>query len=263
MADNRPIGVFDSGVGGLSVLKILKKELPSENFIYFGDTARIPYGEKTSEQLIIYAREILDWYKSIDVKMTLMACNSSSATSLDTVKPYYDYEIMGLISPTARFIANSCFKRIGIMATSATIKSQAYKKNIIKHNSNIEVFQMPCPGLVEIVENGLISTSQAIETVKSFLIPLINNNVDKIVLGCTHYPYLTDLINQITMKDDLLINPAEYLVNEAKNYLKSNNMLSVQTVGDTKYYVSSNPEKFNQTGKIFLKEDINAQILYL
>jgi glutamate racemase len=259
MSDSRPIAVFDSGVGGLSVLKKLMEKLPNEKYIYFGDTARIPYGEKTKEQLISYAREILDWYENLNVKLALMACNTSSATSLEEVRPDYNFEIMGLIAPTANFIAENNFKKIGIMATSATVKSHAYKNAILKLNPNAEVFETACPGLVEFVENGEYKSKKVEETVKIFTEKLLEQGAEKIVLGCTHYPYLRETITRIT--GDILIDPAEFIVDSAKDYLEKNNLFNNELNVKNSFYVSSNPNIFEKTGKLFLEREINASLI--
>lgn len=261
MSDRRPIAVFDSGVGGLSVLKKLIDKLPNEKYIYFGDTARIPYGEKTKEQLISYTREILDWYQSLDVKLALMACNTSSATSLEEVKPNYNFEIMGLIYPTAYFAAKNNFKKVGIMATSATVKSHAYKNAILKFNQNVEVFEVACPGLVELVENGEYNSKKVFEAVKIFADDLLKQGVEQIILGCTHYPYLKEIITQIT--GDILIDPAEFMANSAKNHLEENNLLNNSSETNISFYVSSNPAVFNKAGKTFLGKEISATLIDL
>ena len=261
MSDSRPIAVFDSGVGGLSVLKKLLEKLPDENYIYFGDTARIPYGEKSKEQLISYAREILDWYGSLDVKLALMACNTSSATSLDIVKSDYTFEIMGLIYPTASYIAENNFKKIGVIATSATVKSHAYKNAILKLNPQAEIYETACPGLVEIVERGEYNSKKAYEAVKVYIEPLLEQGIEKIVLGCTHYHYLRAVINEVTLNSEMLIDPAEFMVKSAKNYLDENNLVNHSQPCNSQFYVSSNPAIFEQTGKIFLEREIKADLL--
>jgi glutamate racemase len=266
MNDNRPIGVFDSGVGGLTVLKKLVQEMPNEDYIYFGDTARVPYGEKTKDQLIGFSREILDWYKKNNVKMVLMACNTSSSVALDAVKNDYDFPILGLIRPAAEYTAKLEMKRIGIIATSATIKSNAYKTAINNIDPDKEIFQVPCPGLVEIVESGKVDSQESIELVSKYIKPLIENKAEKIILGCTHYPYFSDIINKLTNKTDILIDPGTYITIAAKeklNKIGTNN----SSKGSIQYFVSSNPEIFVQVGHKFFNDckqakEINHNIYY-
>ncbi|MDD3012172.1 MAG: glutamate racemase [Candidatus Gastranaerophilales bacterium] len=256
---NRPIGVFDSGVGGLTVLKKLTAEMPEENYIYFGDTARVPYGEKSKEQLLGFGREILDWYKKNDVKMVLMACNTSSSVILDIVQKEYDFPVLGLIKPTAQYIASLDVKKIGLIATSATVKSNAYQRAINKLDSSMEVYQIPCPGLVEIVESGKINEKESRVIISKYITPLIEKNVEKIILGCTHYPYFENIIFEITHNNGLIIDPGEYLVSAAKEKLNEMNLNNTSGVESRKYYVSSNPEKFVSVGSKFFSDCKKAE----
>jgi glutamate racemase len=256
---NRPIGIFDSGVGGLTVLKKMAAALPCENYIYFGDTARVPYGEKTPEQLLQFGVEILNWFKSKNTKAVLMACNTSSAVTLDLVKDRYDFPIFGLIQPTARYIAESDLKNVGIIATSATIRSNAYSKAILNLNNNKNVFEMACPGLVEIVESGNINAKEAENLVKKYIQPLLEQNAEKIVLGCTHYPFLAQVINRITSRNDILIDPADYLVQVVVNELKKQKLINETDSGSRNYYVSANPDQFAQVGHMFYPDCTNAK----
>lgn len=258
MNDNRPIGVFDSGVGGLTVLKRLVNVLPDEDYIYFGDTARVPYGEKTKDQLIGFSREILDWYKKNNVKMVLMACNTSSSVALDVVKDEYDFPVLGLIKPTAEYTAKLNINRIGVIATSATVKSNAYKSAINAVDPNKEVFQVPCPGLVEIVESGNVDSFESKELISRYILPLVDNNVEKIILGCTHYPYFSNLIYKLTGDEKILIDPGAYLVKTAKEKLNEVGF-NGSNKGSRKYFVSSNPDMFVQAGSKFFEDCQKAE----
>lgn len=260
MQSNKPIGIFDSGVGGLSVLGELKKLLPNENFIYFGDSANVPYGEKTPEELIFFSRNILNYFKSQDVKMVLMACNTSSAVTLGIVKAEYDFPVLGLIEPTAKFLADKKISNIGIIATSATIKSDAYKNLILKYSPDKNIYQMACPGLVELVESEKIYTKEAKELVKTYIEPLMEKNIEKLVLGCTHYPFLGELIIDLTKNNDILINPAEYLAKEAFELLKQAKNLN-NNGGNIDFYTSKNPQEFVNVGQKLFQELNIAQLL--
>lgn len=256
---NNPIGVFDSGVGGLTVLKKLSEELPSENFIYFGDTARVPYGEKSKEELFIIVREILDWYKSKNVKAVVMACNTSSAIVLDDIQGDYDFPVFGMIQPTVEYIGYSNAKAVGVLSTTATANSKAYSKAIHKINPNIKVIETPCPGLVEIVEGNKINTYEAKKLVIKYVIPLVENSVEKIILGCTHYPYLRGIIKDITGDNEMLINPADYLIQKLEEDLMLLDLLNDSDKGIIEYYVSSNPDMFEQVGQNFFKDCKNVK----
>ncbi len=249
--ENRPIGIFDSGVGGLSVLKKLAKEMPFEEYIYFGDTARVPYGEKTPEQLYSFVKDILDFFKSKNTKAVLMACNTSSAIVLEKIKNEYDFLILGLIEPTAKYIAGIEADNIGLMATSATVKSDAYAKAIHKLAPDKEVISVPCKGLVEIVEADMVHSNESKNLTKSYLKPLLDKNSQKLILGCTHYPFLIPVIDEITERPEMLIDPADFLVKEAYTQLAARNLLKTKGLGEIQYYVSSNPQGFLRTGRKF------------
>lgn len=247
------IGVFDSGVGGLTVLKRLKEAMPDEDYIYFGDTARVPYGNKTKEQLLDFGRNILDFFKEKRVKAVVIACNTSSAVTYETLKNEYDFELFSLILPTAKVVADGQYSKIGVMATLATINSHAYKNEIGKITNKTEVLEVACPKLVEIVEKGQIESSETIVTLKEYLTPLMMANVEKIILGCTHYPFLKDKINTITQRKIGLIDPAEALTIYVKEFLSQKFLLNSNNNGKIKYYVSSNPEQFQKNGSLFLE----------
>lgn len=259
---NRPIGVFDSGVGGLTVLKRLTQEMSNENFIYFGDTARVPYGEKTPEQLLMYSKEILNWLDKHNVKAVVMACNTSSAITYELLKDKYKFPVLGLIHPTADYISSLNLSKVGVIATSATVNSKAYSKAIIKQKSDLSIYEVACPGFVEIVESGDIDSKNSKQFIKKSLDSLIKKNVDKIVLGCTHYPYLVGVINDLIKKPDILIDPAYHLVSKLQEILETNNLRSKQNVkGEVAYYVSSSPSDFVNAAKNFYPECNNAHLL--
>lgn len=260
MSKNKPIGIFDSGVGGLTVLKKLAAALPGEDYLYFGDTARVPYGEKTREQLIEFVVEILNWYKYKNAKAVLMACNTSSAVVLPYIKDNYDFPVFGLIQPTAQYISNLNIKKIGIIATSATIKSKAYSKAILNYNSDKEIYEIACPGLVEIVESNKINTSESKVLINNYINPLLEKGIEKIILGCTHYPYLKDVIVQLSGNPDLLVDPADYLVKEVQDKFKKLDLLGSSDCGTRKYFVSANPDKFVEVGNNFYSDCIKAEL---
>ncbi len=251
---NAPIGLFDSGVGGLTVLKYLINLLPKENYIYFGDTLRVPYGEKTKDELFSFVTEILNWFKSHNVKIVLMACNTSSAVVLEEIKDNYDFPILGLIEPTAEHIAGLDADKIGVIATSATIKSKAYSQQIIKLSPLKEVYEIACPGLVEIVENDITHTEQAYKKVFKYINPLIEDQVEKIILGCTHYPYLEEIINKFTKSPNMLVDPAQHLTEQLIHKLKELDLLNNSSNSYRKYYVSTAPDKFVKAGQRFLAD---------
>ena len=246
--NNSPIGFFDSGVGGLSVYARFKEVLPNENTIYFGDLKNLPYGNKTQEQLIGFARNILDFFKTKNVKAVLIACNTSSALAYEAIKDEYDFKIYPIIQSCAKIISTMGYNKIGVFATEGTVKSNAYKSEILKYNPNITVNEVACPNWVSIVEgvNSSINIKQDIET---HMKEMLSFNPDKIVLGCTHYPYLMEYLTKYASKE-IFIDPADIFVNYAKEDLK-NILNSSNTLGYEEFYVSASPELFIKNSQLF------------
>lgn len=252
--NKNPIGIFDSGVGGLTVLKKLEMELPGENYLYFGDTARVPYGEKTPEQLHSYVREIMEWFKRNNVKAVVMACNTSSAVVYESIKDDYDFPIFSLIEPTANYVAYLDAEKIGVLATTATVNSKAYVNSIKAKNPAVEVIQTACPGLVEIVESNKIETQEAKRLIIKYVTPMQEKGVAKIILGCTHYPFLRDVINDVTGDKDLLVDPARHLAEDVADKLMQLELLNTDKCGYRHFFASSNTEMFREAGRRFYPE---------
>lgn len=246
-----PIAFFDSGVGGLTVYSKFKKLLPNENCIYFGDLKHLPYGNKTKEELITYSRNIFNFFQSKDVKAVVMACNTSSAATYSTVSKEYGFKIYPIIQSCASIIAKLPITKLGIFATQSTISSGVYESEINKYNPDVKVFSQSCPEWVNIVETTTQNEPDKIEIIKSDLEKMLENNPDKIVLGCTHYPYLLDVLSKFSSRD-LYIDPAEYFVEYIKEDLGINDLLNAQTTqGSEEFYVSANPEQFELSAKMF------------
>ncbi|MCQ2754853.1 MAG: glutamate racemase, partial [bacterium] len=249
----RDIGFFDSGVGGLSVYSRFKKFLPSENTIYFGDTKNLPYGNKSKEELIGFARNILDFFKSKNVKAVVIACNTSSALAYEAIKDDYVFPIYPIIQSCAKVIACENYSRIGVFATQGTVNAGAYKKEICNYNKNIQVKEIACPNWVNIVESGNINSNASYNDIKFHVDEMLNFNPDKIILGCTHYPYLLNVLKNM-LPVDKFIDPAEIFV----DYIKTNiNNLNIAASGDCKgveeFYVSAKPEEFVTNAELFYK----------
>ncbi|MCI1272957.1 MAG: glutamate racemase [Clostridiaceae bacterium] len=249
--DNRPIGFFDSGVGGLTVLDKVQKLLPNENYIYFGDTKNMPYGEKSEAQLLNFADKIFKFFENKNVKAVVMACNTTSAVTYDKLKNNYNFKIYPIIQSVSKVLSKMDIKNIGIFATDATINSHCYKKEITKYNSNINVYEIACPEWVKIVEDSQEGTSESDKLVKEKLDEMLKNSPDKIVLGCTHYPYLIDTLAKFAQKD-LFIDPAINFAQYIKEDMKKYNMLSSSNdAASFEFYVSSSPENFKIAGEMF------------
>ena len=246
-----PIGFFDSGVGGLSVLARFRKILPSENVIYFGDLIHMPYGNKSKDELVSYARNILSFFKSQNVKSVIIACNTSSAQAYDTIKNEFDFPIYPIIQSCAKVIANSEAKRIGVFATEATVKSGKYTTELKKYNPNIIVKEIANKNWVKIVEKTIPDIEKAVSNIKEDLCEMLEFKPDKIILGCTHYPYLLGEMTKYAPAN-LFIDPAEIFVDYVRNNMTQNMMLNnSESIGYEKFFVSANPKEFVDNAKIF------------
>jgi glutamate racemase len=239
------IGVFDSGVGGLTVLQEIYRQLPHESVLYFGDTARVPYGTRSAAEILKFTRETLDWMVQQRVKMAIMACNTSSALALEAVQGEYDLPILGVILPGARAAALQG-KRIGVIATPATVASNAYLQAIQEANPHAQVWQVACPEFVPLIENNRLDEPYTLEIAKEYIQPLIDRSIDTLVYGCTHYPHLEPILRKFIPSTIKLINPAVDVVAAANKEL---NLLGIQNHGQalpTKFIVSGDPQQFTQ-----------------
>ena len=255
---NNPIGFFDSGVGGLTVLKQVKKLLPNESFIFFGDTLHVPYGDKTKEELLSYSKDILKFFEEKKVKAVVMACNTTSSVIYDDIKDKYNFKIFPLVQSCAKVFSEFKINKLGVFATKATIKSKAYEKEITKYNPKMQVIGQYCPDWVKIVENNTTNETGSIEIIKKDLEKMLENKPDKIVLGCTHYPYLLNVLTKYASKE-LFIDPAIPFAEFIKNDLEKSDLLSDTKEKFEQYYVSSSPEKFKTASKIFYKLQEDAK----
>ncbi len=254
MTDNRPIAFFDSGVGGLTVFAKVKKLLPNENFLYFGDTKNMPYGEKSEEQLIEFADKIFRFFEEKNAKAVVMACNTTSAITYEKLKNNYNFKIYPIIQTVCSTLAElDGVSSLGIIATPATINSHAYSKEIAKYNKGIKVYELAAPNWVRIVEEHRIHQPQSLEQIKEILDIMKQNNPDKIVLACTHYPYLLDVLKEF-LPEDKFIDPAKYFAQCIKEDLKKRNLFGFEHTYE-KFYVSSNPENFKIASELFYKLD--------
>ena len=260
-----PIGIFDSGLGGLTVLQELKNNLPNENYIYFGDTAHLPYGSKSNINIIEYSRKIAAFLVSKNVKAIVIACNSASSVAVNSIKKITNIPIFEVITPAATHaIQNTKTKHIGIMGTYATINSNIYKKTIQNINSEIHVSQFACPLLVPIIEEGLENSNIAQEVVELYLKPMVSDTLDTIILGCTHYPILSNTLHTVLSNKIKLISSGKPLSKSLLNYLRKREYLNKSLNPKMHFYVSDSPEKFKTLGSRFFKDSIeNIEICEL
>ena len=258
--DMRPIGVFDSGLGGLTAVHSLWKILPEENLIYFGDTARVPYGGRSKETILKYARQDVRFLRSFDLKAILIACGTVTTTSLDTLQTENDLPIVGVVEPTCRrALLVTKTKKVGMIATLASVRSGAYEATLRRLDPTVEVICKPCPLFVPLVENGRFRRGDiVIETVaREYLEPLKDTGIDTLILGCTHYPLLTDIIGDIMGPGVTLVSAGEESAFELKRMLKADGLRADESrQGESECYVSDRAEDFENIASVFLQENL-------
>ncbi len=248
--DDRPVGVLDSGVGGLTVLKNLVECMPNEKFIYFGDTKNLPYGCKSPKLLLEAVKNIFDFFIKKDVKTIIHGCNTTSAVVYDLIKDDYDFPIYPLIQCACKNISAEKCNKIGIFATQATVNSKMYTKSLQEVNKDINVCEIACPEWVNIVETGTMNDAKNVQIIGKYVNEMAKFNPDKIILGCTHYPYLMDVLAKF-IDAGMFINPAKAFADYIKKDLSSKGLLSNAPSAQNEFYVSANPERFLETGKMF------------
>ena len=259
--NNNSIGVFDSGLGGLTAVKSIIKEMPNENIVYFGDTARLPYGTKTEQTIKQYAESDIRFLLSHDVKLIVIACGTASSVALDDMRKIFPAKIIGVVETACEAAVKATKNgRIGVLGTSATIKSSSYLKGIAKLNSSARVYQKACPLFVPLVENGHFNTEVTRLVVAEYLEDIKKENVDTLILGCTHYPLLEDAIREYMGDGVTIINVGAELAKAIPSILGEDNLASRDATGVCNYYVSDNPDGFAELGGVFLDRKIDGQV---
>lgn len=254
----KPIGIFDSGIGGLTVVKQLMKLLPSEQLIYFGDTARIPYGTKSKKLIEQYAIEDARFLLRYDIKALVVACNTASSLAMDVLLDYLDIPVIGVVMPGAEAaIKLTRNKKIGVIGTIATINSNSYTIQIHKRLKEAKVYAQPCPLLVPLVEEGWLNDEVTIMTLKKYLPEMISEQVDTLILGCTHYPLLDKTIQKIMGNHVKLIDSGKETAKAVKRVLIETNLLNQSDkIGPDKFFISDIPMKFEEIGSRFLGKEL-------
>ena len=253
--DNRPIGFFDSGLGGLTSIPYLRNMLPEEKIIYYGDTARTPYGSKAVTTIRRFSLEIADFLVKSRVKMIVIACNTVSATCLQQLRERFpEIPIIGIISPAAQEAATSCKEGedLGIIGTKVTIASHAYSQKIRRYNENIRIHETACPALVPLIEEGIIDHPIMDSTIRYYMDDFIKeNNIKRLILGCTHYPLIKENLERVYPGIDI-INPSSIVINRVKDILKERDMLAEGSDFTDVFYASDLSENFvNMIDHIF------------
>jgi glutamate racemase len=258
MSNSRPIGVFDSGIGGLTVVRALMKHLPHENLAYFGDTARVPYGPKSAQVVREYAVQDTDELLRHDVKFIIIACNTVSAVALDVVQKRAKVPVLGVIIPGAEAAVRATKKnRIAVIGTLGTVLSNAYTNAIRQMNPEIHVFSQACPLFVPLAEEGWTSHPATELVAKEYLFPLTLEKIDTLILGCTHYPILKDVIDSVLRKSVTLIDSGEETAVAAVRLLDERDMRNHSTLKpNIQFFVSDIPHKFAEVGERFLGEKL-------
>ena len=249
-----PIGVFDSGLGGLTVVKELNHHLPNEKVVYFGDTARVPYGTKSAETIIRYSREIVKTLLKHKVKMVVVACNTASSLALDVLKKEFSVPMMGVIGPGAKkAAATTQSRKVGIIATSSTIKSGRYAQELKRIDGRIEVFSQPCPLFVPLVEEGWYGHPVTYQVAQQYLVGMQRDKVDTLILGCTHYPLLKEVLHNVMGPQVQLIDSAQEVALQVKDVLTKQKLLRTRLgPGQHLFIVSDEPTQFKRLALQFL-----------
>lgn len=262
--DNRPIGVFDSGLGGLTAVRELSHLLPNEDIIYFGDTGRVPYGSRSRDIIVKYARQDVAFLSTFELKTILIACGTVSSTALDVVAAENRLPILGVVQPTAQRAAEVTRNgRIGLIGTQTTIRTGAYERYITVQRPEAQIFAQACPLFVPLVENGRFRPGDTvIETVvEEYLTPIKAAGVDTLVLGCTHYPLLREVIGAFMGPEVTLVDSgAEGARQTAERLAAGNALAEPGRMGRCRYYVSDSTDGFAQLASIFLQRDIDGMV---
>lgn len=257
--DHRCIGVFDSGIGGLTVVRELRRRLPSEDIVYFGDTARVPYGIKSTETVTRFARENCDFLARFDPKLIVVACNTASAAALSELEGTFPIPLIGVVHPGAReAVLISKGHTIAVIATEATINSDAYRRAMKHYDPGVKVVQRPCPLFVPIAEEGRPANDPIVMALaKDYLEPLVRLDPQVLVMGCTHYPLLRSAIEAVVGDRMRLVDSGEQTARYVVERLTSRGALTDQAgPGNLSCYVSDNPQRFREIGQRFLQQPI-------
>lgn len=268
------IGIFDSGVGGLTVVKEIFKYLPEYQIIYFGDTARLPYGTKGADFVQRYSAKIVDWLLKKEAKLIIIACHTSSAWASESLKKQFsargesarsrkNIPIFEMITPGIKeAVATTKNKRVGIIGTPGTIRSGSWRRKLLELDGNLSIYSKPCPLFVPLVEEGWINKKITKEIASEYLEELKNKKIDTLILACTHYPILKKVIAEVTGKKIKIINPAESLVRELKIFLKDNLQIAskIKKGNSHQFFFSDEPYNLEKISKFYFKKKIKPII---
>lgn len=261
MDHSAPIGVFDSGIGGLTVVREIMRQIPNEKIIYFGDTARVPYGSKSRETVTRYSRQIVRFLKKQEVKAIVVACNTASAYALDQIEQEIDIPIIGVVKPGAKAAADTTRNgKIGVIGTEATVSSDIYSRYIKEIKPDAEVLAKACPLFVPLVEEGLLNDPVTDEIAMRYLSSLVDSGIDTLILGCTHYPLIRDTIGKVMGEGVTLVNPAYETARKLRELLEEHHILNEHSLGlgtnRYQFFVSDAADKFMRFANSIIKYGI-------
>lgn len=257
---HKAIGLLDSGVGGLTLVRELNQHLPGENIVYFGDTGRMPYGPRPAKEVRDFATEIIDFLAATqDIKLMIIACNTATAVGLSHYQGLFPFPILGVLEPGARAaLTASSTGTIGVIGTDGTIASKAYPKTIRGLEPTATVYDKACPLFVLLVENQLENTSEAYKIAHSYLDPLVAQGIDTLILGCTHYPLLEHILAQVVGEQVALVNSARATAHAAQEILRAQGLLSDGHQGWQRFFVSGESTNFEKIGQRLLGYNVKA-----
>lgn len=251
-----PIGIFDSGVGGLTVLAEIKKKLPNENIVYLGDTANFPYGDKSKDDIIKFSRANVKTLIEKNAKIIVIACGTATSQAIDVLKKEFDIPIIGIIEPTVKYVQEQKIKRIGVIATEGTIRSGAWERELKKEIDKIEVVNKACPMLATIAEEGRAMSNEGRQVIKEYMIPFKENKIDKIILGCTHYPIYETLIKEELQYEVELINTGTTVAKHLEHLLIKQNLQNTHKKNTEVVFLTKPEPYFKELAKNILNFDI-------
>lgn len=254
--NNQPIGIFDSGVGGLTVYNEIRKKLPSENIIYLGDTKNFPYGSKTKEEIIKYSIENVKTLIQKNAKIIVIACGTATSQAIDVLKEKFDIPIIGIIEPTVEYVKEKGIKEIGVIATEGTIKNGAWERKLKREIPDIKVINKACPMLATIAEKGKAQSKEGKEKIKEYMKEFKEKRIDKIILGCTHYPIYEEIIKQELGYEVELINTGETVSEYLKKYIKEKEIENCRKKEKEEIYLTKPEKEFKKIAKEIMKINI-------
>ena len=258
---NKAIGIFDSGVGGLTVLAEIRKTLPNENIVYLGDTKNFPYGSRSKEKIIDFAIQNVEILIKKKVKVIVIACGTATSQAIDTLKEKFDIPIIGIIEPTVQYIEKQNYEEIGVIATEGTIRSGAWEQKLKEKMPDIKVTNKACPMLATIAEEGKAQSTEGRKVIKEYMEPFKEKHIDKIILGCTHYPIYEPIIRDELGYEVELINTGVTVSKYLQNYLKENDLENNEKIKTENIYLTKPEKEFEKIAKNILNENLDIQAI--